>query len=109
MKYIVGYTWDKFLCTMNTGPTVRLPCDRGDALVCDGGWLLGVHSYGYDTGPSSMASGAGDCGDPAVQNRHLFVNRYVRWIAKTVFKHGARDKSIQWKKVTVAGENTVSG
>lgn len=91
LKYVIGYTWDEFLCAKTVDAASYLPCDRSDPLVCHGKRQYGVHSYGYGTSASSRAAEVVECGDPTVQNRHMFVNRHVRWIADVVAGHGSDD------------------
>lgn len=88
LEYVIGYTWADFLCAETVGlVTRRLPCDRADPLLCSGGRLqYGIFGYGYEGTGTSPATEAIECGDPAVQSRHLFVNRHTGWIAETMAK-----------------------
>jgi len=93
------YTWEDFLCAETVGPTAtRLPCDRSDPLVCSGGrHQYGIFSYEYN---STGALTVTDCGNPAIQGRHLFINRLVGWIAETMAEHGGGSKQIDEDKKT---------
>lgn len=105
---MIGFTWEDFLCAETVGPTAtRLPCDRADALVCSGGrHQYGIFSYGYDGTGASPAMEATECGDPAIQGRHLFVNRYAGWIAEMMADHGGDSKQIDEDKKTTTTTTT---
>jgi len=102
LEYLIGYTWADFLCAETVGPTAtRLPCDRADALVCSGGrHQYGIFSYGYDGTGASPATEATECGNPAIQGRHLFVNRNAGWITEMMADHGGDSKQIDEDKKT---------
>lgn len=89
------YKWAEFLCAKTVGIPTLLPCDRGDPLVCRGGKQYGLLSYAYSTTKSSQVAELYDCGDPTVQSRHLFLNRYAHWISRTASKYGYREGSAQ--------------
>eukprot|EP00102_Acyrthosiphon_pisum_P020458 XP_016657668.1 PREDICTED: uncharacterized protein LOC100575281 isoform X2 [Acyrthosiphon pisum] len=102
LEYLIGYTWADFLCSETVGPTTtRLPCDRADPLVCSGSrHQYGIFSYGYDGTGASPATEATECGDPAIQGRHLFINRNAGWIAEIIANHGGDSKQIDEDKKT---------
>lgn len=104
LKYVIGFTWADFLCAETVGPTAkRLPCDQADPLVCFGGrHQYGIFSYGYDGTGASPATEATECGDPAIQGRHLFVNRNAAWIAEIMAHHVGDSKQIDVDEKTTA-------
>lgn len=93
---MIAYTWADFLCTKTISEqSTPLPCDRGDALVCYGGQQYGVFSYGYNTGAKTAAiEEKTDCGSPAIQGRHLFVNRHSDWLANTIMNAGQAQETV---------------
>jgi len=108
LKYVIGYTWEDFLCAETIGPTAtRLPCDRSDPLMCTGGrHQYGIFSYGYDDTGAYLTEAA-ECGDTAIQSRHLFVNRHAGWIAETMAKLAADQGGISHKSDDVTDRTTV--
>lgn len=87
--YVIADTWSEFLCARTRqDANVHLPCNRGDPVVCDGDKQYGITSYGYSTRTSRSAEET-ECGDPAVQSRHLLVNNHAQWVADTVANHTA--------------------
>jgi len=109
LKFVIEHTWEDFLCTETVGPkTKRLPCNRADPLLCSGGrHQYGILSYGYDGTGASLATEATECDDPAIQGRHLFVNRYTVWITDMMAHHVGDSKQIdKGKKTTTSRRPT---
>lgn len=109
--YVIGYTWADFLCVETVSPTtIRLPCDRADPLVCSGGrHQYGIFSYGYNGTVTSTVTEATECGDPAIQSRHLFVNRNTEWITEMMANHVGDSKQIdEYEKTTTATTTTTN-